>query len=52
MMQGLNMIDPGHNVEKVMKKGVASHLGKLCKEAGFEIEFFSSEENTDPFQFI
>lgn len=22
MMQGLNMIDPGHNVEKVMKKGV------------------------------
>ncbi len=52
MMQGLNMIDPGHNVEKVMKKGVAGHLGKLCKEAGFEVEFIPSEENTDPFQFI
>ncbi len=24
MMQGLNMIDPGHNVEKIMKKGVTN----------------------------
>ncbi|MCQ6278129.1 Nif3-like dinuclear metal center hexameric protein [Bacillus sp. EB600] len=52
MMQGLNMIDPGHNVEKVMKKGVVCHLGRLCKESGFEVEFIASEENTDPFQFI
>jgi dinuclear metal center YbgI/SA1388 family protein len=52
MMQGLNMIDPGHNVEKVMKKGLSVVLGKLCDEAGFEVEVFPSELNTDPFQFL
>jgi dinuclear metal center YbgI/SA1388 family protein len=52
MMQGLNMIDPGHNVEKVMKKGVAQTLGELCQKAGFKVEFIPSEENTDPFQYI
>jgi dinuclear metal center YbgI/SA1388 family protein len=52
MMLGLNMIDPGHNVEKVMKKGVAKVLGELCKQADYEVAFIPSEENTDPFQFI
>lgn len=52
MMQGLNMIDPGHNVEKVMKKGLTAQLQKLCKEAGYEVEIFPSEVNTDPFQFL
>lgn len=52
MMQGLNLIDPGHNVEKVMKKGVAQTLGELCQKAGFQVEFIPSEENTDPFQYI
>ncbi|WP_223591345.1 Nif3-like dinuclear metal center hexameric protein [Neobacillus bataviensis] len=52
MMQGLNMIDPGHNVEKIMKKGLTATLQKLCQEAGYEVEIFPSEENTDPFQFI
>lgn len=52
MMEGLNMIDPGHNVEKVMKKGLTATLSKMCKEAGYEVEFFPSEVNTDPFQFI
>lgn len=52
MMLGLNMIDPGHNVEKVMKKGVAIKLGKFCSDSGYEVEIFPSEINTDPFQFI
>lgn len=52
MMQGLNMIDPGHNVEKIMKKGVTAKLLKMCQEAGYEAEIFPSEINTDPFQFI
>ncbi|MDR7000439.1 Nif3-like dinuclear metal center hexameric protein [Neobacillus niacini] len=52
MMQGLNMIDPGHNVEKVMKKGVTAVLQKMCKESGYQVEIFPSEINTDPFQFI
>lgn len=52
LMEGLNLIDPGHNVEKVMKSGVAGLLESLCKKAGFEVEFIVSEENTNPFQFI
>lgn len=52
MMAGLNLIDPGHNVEKVMKKGVADLLTKLCLDAGYQVEFVPSEENTDPFQFV
>ncbi|MEH7492814.1 Nif3-like dinuclear metal center hexameric protein [Neobacillus niacini] len=52
MMQGLNMIDPGHNVEKIMKKGLTTILSKMCKESGFEVEIFPSEVNTDPFQYI
>jgi dinuclear metal center YbgI/SA1388 family protein len=52
MMQGLNMIDPGHNVEKIMKKGLTSTLSKMCKESGYEVEIFPSEVNTDPFQYV
>jgi len=52
MMDGLNMIDPGHNVEKVMKAGVANKLANMCKENGFEVEFISSEIHTDPFYFV
>jgi dinuclear metal center YbgI/SA1388 family protein len=52
MMQGLNMIDPGHNVEKIMKKGLTTILSKMCKESGYEVEIFPSEVNTDPFQYI
>ncbi|MEH7303943.1 Nif3-like dinuclear metal center hexameric protein [Neobacillus drentensis] len=51
-MQGLNMIDPGHNVEKVMKKGVTAILQKMCQDSGFTVEIFPSEENTNPFQFL
>ncbi|MBY0145706.1 Nif3-like dinuclear metal center hexameric protein [Neobacillus niacini] len=52
MMEGLNMIDPGHNVEKVMKKGLTATLSKMCEETGYEVEIFPSEVNTDPFTFI
>ncbi|MEH6955397.1 Nif3-like dinuclear metal center hexameric protein [Neobacillus drentensis] len=51
-MQGLNMIDPGHNVEKVMKKGLTATLQKMCQESGYTVEIFPSEVNTDPFQFV
>ncbi|MFL6516522.1 MAG: Nif3-like dinuclear metal center hexameric protein, partial [Bacillus sp. (in: firmicutes)] len=51
-MQGLNMIDPGHNVEKVMKKGLTATLQKMCQETGYTVEIFPSEVNTDPFQFV
>jgi len=52
MMQGLNMIDPGHNVEKVMKSGVTKILQKMCQASGYDVDIFPSEENTDPFQFV
>ncbi|MGG1400519.1 Nif3-like dinuclear metal center hexameric protein [Bacillus salipaludis] len=52
MMLGLNMIDPGHNVEKVMKKGVTAVLQKMCEESGYLVEIFPSEINTDPFTFV
>jgi dinuclear metal center YbgI/SA1388 family protein len=52
MMEGLNMIDPGHNVEKVMKKGLTKELQKMCQDAGYSVDIFPSEENTDPFQFV
>jgi dinuclear metal center YbgI/SA1388 family protein len=50
--QGLNVIDPGHNVEKVMKKGVAKVLTQLFNEKGYEVNVFPSEIHTDPFQFV
>ncbi|WML30677.1 Nif3-like dinuclear metal center hexameric protein [Neobacillus sp. OS1-32] len=52
MMQGLNIVDPGHNVEKVMKQGLTKTLQKMCHGAGYEVEIFPSEVNTDPFQFV
>lgn len=52
MMEGLNIVDPGHNVEKVMKKGVANVLTKMCSEKGYNVTFLPSTIHTDPFQFI
>lgn len=52
LMDGLNMIDPGHNVEKIMKKGTASVMQRLCKEKGYDVQFLASEIDTDPFTFI
>mgnify|MGYP005842021751 CR=1 FL=1 len=52
MMLGLNIVDPGHNVEKIMKQGVAKHLRQRFNEAKFDVQVFSSEINTDPFTFM
>lgn len=49
---GLNIVDPGHNVEKIMKKGLAEILHKLSEEKGYEVNIISSKINTDPFTFI
>lgn len=50
--QGLNIIDPGHNVEKVMKKGVAKVLTQLFRDKGYAVNVFPSDIHTDPFQFV
>ncbi|MDQ0213901.1 dinuclear metal center YbgI/SA1388 family protein [Oikeobacillus pervagus] len=52
MMEGLNIVDPGHNVEKVMKQGVAKKMQTMSTEKGYEVEFISSTVHTDPFTFL
>ncbi|RID89446.1 Nif3-like dinuclear metal center hexameric protein [Peribacillus asahii] len=52
MMIGLNIVDPGHNVEKVMKQGVATVLSNMCQERKLDVTFIPSKLNTDPFTFI
>lgn len=49
---GLALIDPGHNVEKIMKQGVAGYLRKKLEEKKSDTQVFASEINTEPFQFI
>lgn len=50
--EGMNIIDPGHNVEKIMKQGVVKKMTSLCKSSGYEIEFIASEIDTNPFEVI
>ncbi|MRH43100.1 Nif3-like dinuclear metal center hexameric protein [Aquibacillus halophilus] len=47
---GLNVVDPGHYIEKVMKQAVKSFLDSKCENAGIEVVI--SREITDPFQFL
>lgn len=49
---GLNIVDPGHHVEMVMKQGVTKVLVEECAKKGYEVNIFPSELNTDPFQFV
>lgn len=49
---GLNIIDAGHNIEKIMKKKVARFLQAKLQEAGYETDVIASGVHTDPFQFI
>ncbi|MED4070595.1 Nif3-like dinuclear metal center hexameric protein [Priestia endophytica] len=52
MNVGLNVIDPGHHVEQIMKKGVTDKLTALFKDENILCEVFPSEEDTNPFQFM
>ncbi|MCT2537584.1 Nif3-like dinuclear metal center hexameric protein [Aquibacillus koreensis] len=49
---GLNVVDPGHYVEKVMKKAVKDFLEKEIKTMDASVEVIVSTSNTEPFQFI
>lgn len=46
---GLSIIDPGHHVEKVMKKGTQEYLSEKLNS---DVEIITSQENTEPFKFI
>ncbi|MDS9471045.1 Nif3-like dinuclear metal center hexameric protein [Sporosarcina pasteurii] len=47
----LAVVDPGHNIEKVMIEGVAVYMQQACNDAKFAVNFLKSEVNTEPFQF-
>ncbi|HWL22968.1 MAG TPA: Nif3-like dinuclear metal center hexameric protein [Ureibacillus sp.] len=49
---GLNIVDPGHHVEKVMIKGVADKMKQLCMDKKLDVQFIQSEIHTEPFIFI
>ncbi len=48
----LCVVDPGHNVEKVMIAGVAEKMNSLCRDAQYNVTFLQSEIRTEPFTFI
>ncbi|WP_461201066.1 Nif3-like dinuclear metal center hexameric protein [Anoxybacillus sp. TBDG-1] len=52
LMLGLNVVDPGHHVEKVMKEGVANVLKTICAQQKFDVDIYVSQTNTEPFTFI
>lgn len=49
---GLAIIDPGHNVEKIMKRNVASYLLSKLQENKYTTEVIPSEVDTEPFLFV
>ncbi|ANE47333.1 hypothetical protein SY83_14840 [Paenibacillus swuensis] len=49
---GLCIIDPGHNVEKIMKHGVAEWLRERLGESKNATEVVASREETEPFLFL
>ena len=51
-VNGLNIVDPGHHVEKVMIKGVAEKMTAMCAEKKLPVAFISSTIHTEPFKFI
>lgn len=51
MMEGLHIVDPGHNVEKVMKKAVKEYLENYLHDKKYETDVIVSDIHTDPFTF-
>jgi dinuclear metal center YbgI/SA1388 family protein len=52
MMDGLNIVDPGHNVEKIMKEPVREFINKYLTENNYSTKVIISKINTDPFKFL
>jgi dinuclear metal center YbgI/SA1388 family protein len=52
LADGLCMIDPGHNTEKVCLPSLQAYLQAKMNEYGFDTEVVVSETNTEPFTFV
>jgi dinuclear metal center YbgI/SA1388 family protein len=49
---GLAIIDPGHNIEKIMKQGVADYLQKQMNSRKWQTEVIASQIDTEAFRFL
>ncbi|SEN10189.1 Nif3-like dinuclear metal center hexameric protein [Paenibacillus sp. OV219] len=49
---GLAIIDPGHNIEKLMKPRLATFLQRELQQRKYATEAIASTLNTEPFQFL
>lgn len=49
---GLALVDPGHHIEQVMKRGVAARWNDFAREERVPVEAFASEVSTEPFVFM
>jgi dinuclear metal center YbgI/SA1388 family protein len=49
---GMNIIDAGHNIEKLLKPAVANILQEKLWKGGYATKVSPSELNTEPFQFM
>lgn len=49
---GIALIDPGHNVEKIMKRGVADLLRRKLEERKWATAVTASQIDTEPFRFV
>ncbi|MEX1030520.1 MAG: Nif3-like dinuclear metal center hexameric protein [Paenibacillaceae bacterium] len=52
LVAGMNIIDAGHNIEKLLKPAVANIVQEKLWKAGYATKVSPSELNTDPFQFM
>ena len=51
LVEGLSVIDAGHNIEKIMKRKLAEYLKKRLAEEKYETEVVASAIQTDPFRY-
>ncbi|WP_181350633.1 Nif3-like dinuclear metal center hexameric protein [Thalassobacillus sp. CUG 92003] len=49
---GLNVVDPGHHVEKLMKRSVQSFFNDTFNHEAKQVHIMISEAPTEPFQFV
>lgn len=52
LMAGIAIIDPGHNIEKIMKPNTVKWLKEKLEKGRYATEVNASEIDTEPFQFV
>ncbi|GGE47029.1 GTP cyclohydrolase 1 type 2 [Pullulanibacillus camelliae] len=52
LLDGLSLVDAGHHIEKVMKKGVGDFFKTFLTQQRYDTEVLLSKVNTNPFTFL